>query len=54
MIMMVNPYVAGVSSMIIHIVAIVFGVVFAAFYRKEIGAFLQDRQEGVLGRDTVR
>ncbi|MBQ7344554.1 MAG: rhomboid family intramembrane serine protease [Oscillospiraceae bacterium] len=54
MIVMVNPYVAGVSSMIIHIVAIVFGIVFAAFYRKEIGAFLQDRQEGVLGRDTVR
>ena len=39
MIVMVNPYVAGVSSMIVHIVAIVFGSIFAMRYRRIIGDF---------------
>ena len=39
MIIMVNPYVAGLSSMIIHIVAIVFGMIFAILYRKTIKDF---------------
>lgn len=41
MILMVNPYVAGKSSMIIHIVAILAGLLFAAFYRMEIRDFFQ-------------
>lgn len=40
MIVMVNPYVAGVSSMIVHIVAIIFGIIYAVFYRKIICDFL--------------
>ena len=39
MIIMVNPYVAGIHSMIIHIVAIVFGIVYAIVYRKTISDF---------------
>lgn len=39
MIVMVNPYVAGVSSMIVHIVAILFGVIYAVIYQKVIGDF---------------
>lgn len=39
MIMMVNPYVASVHSMITHIVAIIFGIVYAIFYRKLIEGF---------------
>lgn len=41
MIVMVNPYVAGVSSMIVHVVAIIFGIVFAVFYRKIIIDFFR-------------
>lgn len=40
MIIMVNPYVAGVYSMIIHIVAIVFGIVYVIVYRKVIIDFI--------------
>ena len=36
MIVMVNPYVAGIYSMIIHIVAIVFGIVYTIVFRKTI------------------
>lgn len=39
MFIMVNPYVAGVSSMIVHLVAIVAGIVYAAFYRGAINDF---------------
>ena len=41
MIIMVNPYVPGVtvSSMIVHIVAIVFGIIFTMFYHKVIEDF---------------
>lgn len=39
MIIMVNPYVAGVHSMIVHITAMVFGVVFSIAYRKAISDF---------------
>jgi len=42
MLIMVNPHVAGLSSMIIHITAIVFGIVYAIFYRKTIGEFLNN------------
>ena len=41
MIVMVNPYVAGVSSMIVHIVAIVFGVFYVVIYRKRIRTYFQ-------------
>lgn len=41
MIIMVNPYVAGVSSMIVHIVAILFGIVYVAFYRKIISNYFE-------------
>lgn len=44
MIVMVNPYVAGVASMIMHLVAIVFGLVFTVIYRKKIGEFFCDAQ----------
>lgn len=39
MIVLINPYVAGVSSMIIHVVAILFGIINAVFYRKIINDF---------------
>ena len=42
---MVNPYVAGTASMIMHIVAIIAGVVFAMIYRKTIKAFFRDYNE---------
>ena len=45
MIIMVNPYVAGTASMIMHIVAIIAGVVFAMIYRKTIKAFFRDYNE---------
>lgn len=41
MIVMVNPYVAGVSSMIVHIVAILFGIIYAVFYRRIINDFFK-------------
>lgn len=41
MIVMVNPYVAGVSSMIVHVVAIIFGIIYAVFYRKIISDFFK-------------
>lgn len=41
MMVMVNPYLAGVSSMIIHIVAIIFGVIYIVFYRKIISDFFK-------------
>lgn len=41
MIIMVNPYVAGVPSMIIHIVAIVCGIIYAVFYRGAINEFFE-------------
>lgn len=41
MIVMVNPYVAGVSSMIVHIVAIVFGAFYVAIYRKRIRTYFE-------------
>ena len=39
MIVMVNPYVAGVYSMIMHIVAIIWGAIYAIVYRKQISEF---------------
>lgn len=45
MIIMVNPHVAGTASMIMHIVAIIAGVVFAMIYRKTIKAFFRDYNE---------
>ena len=44
MIVLVNPYVAGVSSMIIHVVAILFGIIYAVFYRKIINPELFTKQ----------
>lgn len=41
MLIMVNPYVAGVSSMIVHIVAIIFGIIYVVFYRRIISDFLK-------------
>ncbi len=40
MLVMVNPFVAGVSSMIVHIVAIIAGIIGIAFFRKTINNFL--------------
>ena len=40
MLIMVNPYVAGISSMIVHIVAIIFGFICAMFYRRTIENYL--------------
>ena len=39
MIIMVNPYVAGIFPMIVHIVAIIFGIIFTMFYHKVIEDF---------------
>ena len=41
MIIMVNPYVAGIFPMIVHIVAIIFGIIFTMFYHKVIEDFFQ-------------
>lgn len=41
MIVMVNPYVAGVPSMIVHIVALIFGIIYAIVYRKIIRDFFK-------------
>ncbi len=43
MIIMVNPYVAGVSSMVIHIIAIVFGIIYTIFYHKAIEEFFHTK-----------
>ena len=43
MLIMVNPYVAGISSMIIHVTAIVFGIGFAVLYQKAIGDFMEGK-----------
>ena len=43
MLIMVNPYVAGMLSMIIHIIAIIFGIIYAIFYRKTIKDFFSNK-----------
>lgn len=45
MIVMVNPYVAGVSSMIVHIVAIIFGVLYVIYYRNIISDFFKAKDD---------
>lgn len=44
MLIMINPIVAGVSSMIIHIVAVVTGVIITLILRKSIDLFLQGKE----------
>lgn len=44
MIIMVNPYVAGIHSMIVHIVAIVLGIVYAIVYHKAIKEFINTKE----------
>ena len=39
MLVMINPFVAGVSSMIIHLIAVAFGVVYIMIYKKRIHNF---------------
>ena len=41
MLVMINPIVAGVSSMIIHMVAVVAGVIFTLVYKKDINLYLE-------------
>ncbi len=41
MLIMVNPYVAGISSMFIHLVAILSGITFAILYHKDIKHFFE-------------
>ncbi len=47
MIVMINPYVAGVESMIVHMVAIVTGIIYAIYYHKEIAFFLCCKAEKI-------
>lgn len=50
MVVMVNPYIAGISSMIIHIVAIIFGIIYAVFYRKIISDFFKTEDVNCCGQ----
>lgn len=42
MFIMINPFVAGVQSMIIHIVAVVFGTIFTVIKHKDIDLYLKN------------
>ena len=39
MLLMINPYIAGISSMIIHLIAVLAGVIYILFEHKKIDAF---------------
>lgn len=43
MLIMINPYVAGVQSMIIHMVAVVSGIIFTAVIHKSIDSYLENK-----------